>query len=42
MRRCKGELVLRVGWSSKTECVEVVLTHGENGGGPVGEENNRM
>ena len=28
-------------WSSRAECVEVVWTHGENGGGPVGEENCR-
>ena len=27
---------------SRAVCVEVVCTHGENGGGePVGEENNR-
>ena len=26
---------MRIGWSSRAECVEVVWTHGENGGGPV-------
>ena len=28
----------RDGWSSRAECVEIVKTHGENGGGPVGEK----
>ena len=32
---------MRVCWSSRAECVEVVWTHGENGGGPVGEKNSR-
>ena len=36
---CEGELVLE---SRRAECVEVVWTHGENGGGPVGEENSRI
>ena len=32
----------RVGWSSRTECLKVFWKHGENGGGPVGEENSRI
>ena len=29
-------------WLSRAECVEVVWTHGENGGEPVGEQNFRI
>ena len=32
----------RVGWSSRAECVEVVWTHGKNGGVPVSEEKSRI
>ena len=40
VRRRSG--VTRVEWSRRAECVEVVWTHGENGGGLFGEEYNRI
>ena len=33
--------VMRVGWLSRAGCVEVVWTHGENGG-VVGDENSKI
>ena len=34
--------VTRIGWSSRAVCVEVVWTHGVDGGRPVGKENNMI
>ena len=33
---------MRVGWSSRGVCVELVWTYGENGGRSVSEDNNRI
>ena len=30
------------GWWSRVVCVEVVWTYGKNGGGVIGEENNKI
>ena len=38
----KRTCVTRVGGLRRAECVEVVWTLGENGGGPICEENNRI
>ena len=42
MRRCERELVLRELSGRAKQCVKVVWTHGKNGEGPVGEENDRI
>ena len=34
--------VTKVGWSTRVKCVEVIWTHGEDGGRAVGEEISRI